>query len=66
MFVELHPKWKAEFPEEFPWQTVASILGSHLATDIQTAIAEDLKSRHRLLVPGLREVLRLLARLVHV
>lgn len=61
MLVELHHKFDASFPEEFPWHAVSQKSISEAAPLIIKEIQADLKSRHRLETPGLRKALCLMA-----
>uniref|UniRef100_A0A6M3ILM3 Uncharacterized protein n=1 Tax=viral metagenome TaxID=1070528 RepID=A0A6M3ILM3_9ZZZZ len=53
--------YNSEFPEVFSWGHVDSIKYSNLASNISNHIKHDLKTVDRLLVPGLRKALNIIA-----
>ena len=55
--------YKSEFPEVFDWGLLDSIKLFDATTNITDRIKFDLKKDNRLLIPGLREALKIIAEL---
>jgi len=53
--------YNSEFPETFSWGHINSIKFSSLASNISNNIEHDLKTVDRILVPGLRKTLNIIA-----
>jgi hypothetical protein len=53
--------YNKEFPESFPWASIDSILGANIGSEMVNWISHDMRTTDRLLVPGLRLALNILA-----
>ena len=64
--IEYFSDGHSEFPELYPWSKVDSERYSNLGCWLSISIIDDLRSKDRLLVPGLRKALNILAEVAEV
>lgn len=62
MTVKNSPNFNPEFPESFDWAMIDSPTLCAIALDLVSTLKRDMQTWERLLVPGIREALREIAK----